>query len=129
MLEMYDYFHDDRLASMKFDFDLTKNLLSQNLIIIVEKKHYSYDEEIPVLDGTTSYLLQFSNVSNFNIQLKSGLCEINSVEYCADCLYILEMNLTAIGNKHSRWDLKFIDNIGYVSICADSLTIQKQCHG
>lgn len=101
---------DSKIKAFSFDFDASIVHNQQNLLITLEL--------LP-----RKILLKFIDVSNFKIDICSGIGSVDSNYYTADCLYIADIQLMNRSNNHFHWKIELVKGVGCFEIFADELEV------
>lgn len=106
---------DAKIISISFCFNAENILLHQNMIIeLQQSKPNEY----------LKYTLTFIDVSNFEINIKTGEIEVLPKNYKGDTMYISNVKRICKNDSHQVWKIKLIDNIGEILVACDNYELE-----
>ncbi|OOF55200.1 hypothetical protein [Rodentibacter genomosp. 2] len=110
---------DAKIISIKFDFDASNVLKSQDLVFEVEKLE----------DKLMCYTVKFIDVSSFQVFLEIGENNISPSSYEADSMYISSIIMLEQYKNHKKWKIELIDNVGSIEVFSNDIDIIRRCEG
>lgn len=115
--------HDNKVWGLMFNFDAANVSIVPNIIMDIDYEkgsHYSSSDNKIVFSVCPARLV-FKGVSNFKINLSSGIEEPNY--YKADCLYLYDIACKKIELDRYYYKIKFCDDVGNIEIYANDVVL------